>query len=206
MLRYCSKERYLHGGYARGESNEGRISIVEEGHLLALYVLAFCRVTLGLTFLLAFVGKVRDLAGFRKAIINFRLLPPGLSTGVVWLALGAEVGIVVGMLLGESWLLPGFLLALILLSIFSTALTIVLVRKQRTTCNCFGMSNHPISAADLWRNGSLLVCAAGGCGIQGWYGAFIGSPGVLEWLLVAGGASVFVLLLTQLGELVQLFR
>lgn len=168
-------------------------------------ILAFCRFTLGLAFLMAFTGKVRDVQSFRHTIIGFRLLPAKLSTATALLILSSELGIITCMMLGSAFLLPGFLLALALLLVFSGALASVIVRKQRLSCNCFGASSQLVTPVDLWRNAGLGLCAVGGCGAQSWSSQ--AQPlGLMEWLLVALVATIFVLLWTQLSSLVQLFR
>ena len=137
--------------------------------MIAFYILAFCRLVIGLGFLIAFVGKVRNIQSFQQTITHFRLVPTKLSTATAFLILAGELGIIVCMMLGSAFLLPGFLFALILLLTFSSALAIVIVRKQRVSCNCFGVSSQPASPIDLWRNTGLGLCAAGGCGIQNWF-------------------------------------
>ncbi|QBD80546.1 hypothetical protein EPA93_33080 [Ktedonosporobacter rubrisoli] len=173
---------------------------------MASYVLAFCRMAVGLLFLISFLGKMREPAKFRQTITDFRILPVGLSQMAAFLFLGAELVTVLCMLLGDVLLLPGFLLASLLLLVFSGALAIVLMRGQRTACNCFGNNTKPIELTDLFRNAGLLLCAAGGCGIQSWLNQTLQPLGWLQWLPVTLRATIFVLLWTQLGDLLQLFR
>jgi hypothetical protein len=168
-------------------------------------IFAFCRLAIGLAFLLAFVGKARNIQQFSRTITSFYLLPAQLSMAAAFLILGGELSIIVCMLLGSAFLLPGFLLALALLLSFSGALAIVLGKKQSISCNCFGTNNQPVSSADLWRNAGLVLCAAGGCYAQGGF-PHAQPLNPIEWLLVALMATAFVLLWTQLGTLIQLFR
>src|SRR5437762_9022568 len=97
--------------------------------MIATYILAFCRIAIGLVFLSAFVGNVRDMAQFRQAITNFRLLPARMSAASALIFVSCELGITISMLVGGVLLLPGFLLAVLLLLIFSGALAVVLSRK-----------------------------------------------------------------------------
>src|SRR5204863_9047319 len=103
---------------------------------------------IALLFLSAFVCKLRDMAQFRQAITNFRLLPASMSAVVALFFVICELGITISMLIGGVFLLPGFLVAVLLLLIFSGALAVVLSRKQHTRCNCFGVSNSPITVVD----------------------------------------------------------
>ena len=169
------------------------------------YILAFCRSVIGLVFTLSGLGKARDMAQFRQTILGFRLLPPYLSGLAALLFLCGEFAVVLFLAIGEPLLFPGFALAILLLSIFCAALASVLVRKMHITCNCFGPSEKPVTPADLWRNAGFIFCAVGGCGVQTW-SSQSQSPGLIEWLLAAFVATIFVLLWTQLGEIAQLFR
>lgn len=170
------------------------------------YILAFCRVAVGLLFLASFLGKIRDLEAFRLAIVKFHLLPEQMSQATALLILGGELLIVLCLLVGGVLLLPGFVLAVILLCVFSSAIVHALVRKHRIACNCFGNSEKELSPINLYRNAGLLLCAAGGYSVQSGWQTGLQPLSWLQWLLVALGAAVFVLLWTQLEEVVQLFR
>ncbi|QBD75486.1 hypothetical protein EPA93_05500 [Ktedonosporobacter rubrisoli] len=174
--------------------------------MLVSYIFAFCRVAIGLLFLASFIGKLRAGTQFRQTINDFRLISPRLSQGAATLFLCCELAIVVCMIFGNFLLLPGFLLATLLLCVFSGAIALGLLRKRQVPCNCFGASSQVISPVDLYRNAGLLLCAAGGCGIQSLLKQALQALNWVEWLPVALGAAIFVLLWTQLGELIQLFR
>src|SRR2546423_750268 len=92
--------------------------------MIATYLLAFCRIATGLIFLTSFLGKVRELEGFRQAVADFRLLPKDMSKGAAFLFLGGELLVVVCLLVGGVLLLPGFVLAILLLCVFSAAIAL----------------------------------------------------------------------------------
>lgn len=168
------------------------------------YVLAFCRVAIGLVFLFSGVGKLRDLPQFQQTIANFRLLPAPMSYPTSLLFVGAEVAVVLLVALGGRFLLPGFLLALVLLLIFGAALISVLVRQIQTPCNCFGSNEKSVTQADIWRDAAFVLCALGGSVL------IIGRMGLeqlelLTWLLIGGMAIIFVLTTSFLDDIVQLF-
>ena len=171
-----------------------------------IYLLAFCRVAIGLVFAVSSLGKVRNLAQFQRAIVGFHLLPRRLSHLAVLCLLCGEIAVVLLMLIGGPLLLDGFALAILLLLIFCATLASVLVRRLHTSCNCFGSSDKPVTLVDIWRNLGLLLCAGGGCEALIWTrGAQVSLEGS-AWLFIALGAGVFVLIWTQLGEIVQIFR
>lgn len=172
--------------------------------MVMAYVLTFCRVVTGLVFLISGVSKVAHLPQFKQAIINFQILPRKLSGIAALLFLASEFGVVALIGAGGSFLLPGFLLAALLLTVFCGALASVLVRKLGTSCNCFGPSDKPVTGFDVLRNGGLIICALMGMGIlfktkQTGY-----SLSILEWILVGAGATVFLLIWMKLGDVIHL--
>src|SRR5579859_7712595 len=79
--------------------------IPKRNSMIATSFLIFCRVVLGLVFVLALVGKWRDLQGFRQSIMSFRLIPDRLSGVVAFLCLVGECAVLLGMIVGNSLLL-----------------------------------------------------------------------------------------------------
>lgn len=170
------------------------------------YVQAFCRILLGLIFLLSSVGKLRDMVGFRKAINNFQIFPPQFDHLIARLFVGCEIIVVILLVIGGPMLLYGFFLAIFLLTVFSSALVSVLIRKLSISCHCFGSSTRSVSLLDIWRNIGLLLCALFDLltlvKVQH-------SPVRLDlfaWLFIGGLAVIVALVWTQLGEIIQLFH
>ena len=192
------------------EKQAGRMVLFGEvimfATMVSLYLLAFCRVVIGLTFMVSSVGKVLNIAQFRQTICNFRILPGWLSGVAAMLFMCGEVAVVVFVVIGGSLLVVGFSLAIFLLLLFCIALLSVLVRRIRTTCNCFGASAKQVSHLDVWRNAGFILFALGG------YGSLAEAKGtqvnlsLLGWGLIGLGAVVFVIIWIQLGEIIQLFR
>jgi len=172
---------------------------------MALYLLAFCRVVIGLVFIVSSISKALNISKFRQTIISFGLLPRSLTGIAAILFLCCEFAVAGLAAIGGEFLLPSFLLAIILLLIFCGALASVLVRRLRTPCNCFGSSEKPISIGDVWRNVGFILCALGGCVALTWTQRTSERLGVVEWLLTALGAGVFVAIWIQLREIAQLF-
>lgn len=171
------------------------------------YVLAFCRVVIGVAFLVSSTSKVIDFPGFKEAVRAFRLLPSRLSSSAAFLFLCSEVAVVVLLVLGGSFLLPGFALAIGLLSLFSCALVTVVIRRIRTACHCFGPSTKEVSFIDVYRNLGFIVCALVGFGTLLWTKVGLQvSLNLLEWIFIGLGGVAFLVIWTQLGEITQLFR
>ena len=174
---------------------------------LAPYSLTFARIALGLIFAASSLGKFRDFSAFEQAVENFRVLPRQLVRACAYMFLGGEI-VVVGLILlgGKLFLMLGFLLAILLLSVFCIALLTVLVRRLRVPCNCFGSSQKPASPADLWRNVGFLACAfLGVASLTALTDAALimslGEAGLLGMMAV-----VFVALSVYLGEMIEAFR
>jgi hypothetical protein len=171
-----------------------------------IYVLAFCRVVIGLVFALSSLSKARDLAQFQQAILGFRLLPARVGHLAAVAFLGGEFAVVLLMVIGGPLLLPGFALAILLLLVFCAALASVLVRRLHTACNCFGSSRKLVTPVDIWRNVGFLLCAGGGCEALLWTRGAPASLKGMDWLLIALGAGAFVAVWVQLGDIVHLLR
>ncbi len=174
--------------------------------MVLAYVLIFCRVVIGLVFLISGVSKIMHLPQFKQAITNFRILPGQLSGIAAQLCLVGEFSVVALIVAGGSFLLPGFLLAVMLLTIFCGALAWVLARKLRTSCNCFGPNVQSVTVSDLWRNAGFIGCALVGCILQNWLREKPTALSWLAWIPISLGALAFVIIWVQVGEIARLFR
>ncbi len=170
------------------------------------FALAFCRIVIGVAFAWSFAGKVRNLPSFVETIGRFRLLPGRLQRPAALAFLGGDLAVAMAMLLGGGLLGWGFPLAALMLAIFCIALASVLIRKIRTSCNCFGASDRLVSPYDLARNAGFIACAFGGYSLYAAAPGRLTAPGVLEWGLAGLVAFAFVAVMTQLGEIVALFQ
>jgi hypothetical protein len=174
--------------------------------MLEAYVLTFCRVVIALAFAVSSTGKARNLAAFQQAIINFGILPLTWGAKVAWPFLIGEITVVILVVLGETFMQLGFLLATFLLTIFSAVLIIALLRKKQIACNCFGYTDKRISWYDLVRNGSFIVCSVLGLSLC-WSAS--GMSNKLNWgdFILAGLPAIsFVIMQINLAEIVQLYR
>ncbi len=151
---------------------------------------AVLRLSLALLLLGASLHKVRDFAGFRAALDQYRLLPVRWADAAAALLLLAELGT------GIALLLPGpapaaALAAALLLLLYSAAIAINLARGRREIdCGCAGPgARRPLSEALIARN-ALLIGVAAACALPP-----AGRPLVwLDVLTVTGGAAALVLL------------
>jgi hypothetical protein len=169
----------------------------------ATYVLMFCRFTVIVMFVLSVSGKVKNIDAFQKSIEDFQLLPLAWSKVVAWAFLCMEAITILLTVIGGSALLVGFLLSACLLVVFSAALTLVLRRRVRISCNCFGWTERRISPYDVVRNALFILCSLVGLWalaspIQGLSGA--------EVVLIGFMAVCFVVIVTNLADVVETLR
>ena len=172
--------------------------------MLSQYVLLFCRWSIGLTFLASAVGKAQGLDAFRLAIIDLRALPAGLARPAAIGTVLAEGLVVLGMIVGFAALPVGFVLAAILLALFSAVLVTALRRDAEVSCNCFGASERPISWYDVGRNAALVACC--GAGVASYAIADHSRPAVALIILLGLMAGWFSLIVTNLEDIVVLLR
>ena len=171
--------------------------------MIASSLLIFCRLTIGLTFAWAVFGKLRDLSAFREAVVDFRVLPPALSSIAAWVSLLAECAIILMLGIGNTLLFPGFLLAAGLLLLFSVALGLVLRRKRQVSCNCFGVTQRRVSPYDVARNLLLIVCSLVGA----WTSLNAVQPVAASDLILLGLMALCLLILvTNLADVVETLR
>ena len=167
------------------------------------YSLEFCRMTVGLVFAVAFLGKVRSPRALARTISKFDLLPRRAATPVAYLFLAGEGAVVVLMTAAGTPLRIGFTLSFLMLAAFSAALASALRRDLDISCNCFGASETRLSRAHLVRNAGFMACALGGLAISGTNPAALGA---WELSLVALATAVFVAVWSQLDQVVSLLR
>lgn len=175
-------------------------------NMLFQYIELFCRGVIELTFIVSFFSKASNIANFTQTIDAFRILPERLGHYTALLFLSGECIVALLMFIGGVFLAPGFLLAILLLLIFCIALMLIVKRKIRISCNCFGSSEVQISLIDIWRNLGFMLCALGGWGTL----LVLRSPreplNIAEWGTITLSAALFVLIWTQLSMIVQVFR
>ncbi len=174
--------------------------------IVSLYMLAFCRIMIGLVFILSSISKVRDIAQFRQTIRSFHILPQWLSKVATVLFICGEVAVVLLILIGGPLLMLGFSLAISLLLVFCLALVSALVRRMHIFCNCFGASTKQISHFDVWRNAGLIIFALLGCAALAGLNGGQGHLSLTEWGLIGLGGVTFVALWLHLADIVQLFQ
>jgi peroxiredoxin/uncharacterized membrane protein YphA (DoxX/SURF4 family) len=168
-------------------------------------LLLFARLVLAAVFVVAGLAKLRDRSGTAASVIAFGV-PEVLGRPVAELMPIAEVVCAVALVaVSTAWW--GAVAVLVLLLLFTAAISVSLARGRAPDCHCFGQLHaKPVGWTTLVRNGALLgvavfVVAQG----EGNVGAsvldlphLIASQGVVTGLLIA-------LVAVAAFELVMLF-
>lgn len=110
-------------------------------------------------FLRSGLAKTSDLADFRSAVANYRLLPASLVTVVALSLPFLEVAAALLLAAGIGTGLVAALLALLLLA-FAAAIAINLARGRTFDCGCSGSAPATISWRHVAGDGLLAVLAA----------------------------------------------
>lgn len=171
---------------------------------ITAYLVVSCRLILIVVFLFSAYSKLRDFSTFRTTIVRFNIVPEPSSHFVALSVLTAEILTIVLLSSDRSLLMWGFLLGGGLLTVFSIALYSTLVRKIKTSCNCFGSSEQVISKHDLWRNLGFIVCALLGLTLASTTKALENSLNLVEWLFVSFITVSYVVLCMNLREISEL--
>lgn|GEM_PF-1178834 len=116
------------------------------------------RVLLAVIFGVSAVAKLRDQAGFRRAIVELGL-PVGWAGPLAVMVPAAEVAIA-GAVLVPSSAPAGAALALVLLSSFTAVVVWNLVEGRRPSCHCFGgLSEGAVGWPSVARNALFATLA-----------------------------------------------
>lgn len=175
------------------------------------YLLSLCQVIVALIFLLSFISKVRDFDAFANSVTNFRILQGDFVRVVAVAFIIGEFLSGLFLFLGFLFIIPRFLiagfgLAIALLISFTIALTSVLIRDIRTSCNWFGTHNHDIiSIHDVIRNLGFISISIIGLTIASTTNIVLQGLSWQEWCLVfliAAGIMLFWLNLKDILKLV----
>jgi thioredoxin-related protein len=120
--------------------------------------LFLARTLLAVVFLVSAVSKVADLAGSRKAVLDFGV--PAFLAGPLGILLLIGELIVAALLLPVATAWWGAIGAMALLLVFIAGISVNLARGRTPDCHCFGqLHSAPISWKTILRNG-ILACSA----------------------------------------------
>lgn len=170
-----------------------------------LYVNGFCKLLICMTFLLASLSKVRDISAFATAIREFQLVPAKTSHILAYAIIYGEwlVCLLLLWTQTEAW---AFLVAAVLLAVFSGALLATLRRELRISCNCFGTGGGPASYVEVYRNLFLTVICLVGLLASASTSLTVNALSTVDWLVLSFVAFSYTLVLKHLSDLRQFFH
>lgn len=138
------------------------------------------QLAVGCVFLSAALPKLLDLAGFRRVVSDYAILPSPVVPLVAPLLVISEVVVCISFLTGYV-LGIGLLFAVALLGVFGVGIGVNLQRGRRINCGCFGSNSDSISMRSLAR---LALLLAGVLAL-----VLVRDAGMTLGAFVAGGAS-----------------
>jgi hypothetical protein len=159
--------------------------------------MTYCRDVVLLVFAAALVGKA---TGYSKFVGAASFVHVGSITGrsVAPAVLVAEGAVACSMLLAAAGLTAGFLLASVMLTMFSAALYQMRRSRVDDGCGCFGTDDHSVGSVHFARNGFLTALALVGAIASGLIGVnpiatftvsgllCLGISALSTWALVLG--------------------
>jgi uncharacterized membrane protein YphA (DoxX/SURF4 family) len=165
------------------------------------YVSFGCRVLTGLVFVVAGITKLRDVDGFRKAMLALAPVPVALSAVVARAVIGVELLVAV-LLAVPGTVMSGLALGLVLNLVFAAAIVLTRRAGRRAACRCFGRTEQPLGARHVVRD--LVLAAVALLGIAAALAA--NSSATAAGLLVAGlSGGLGGLLVILFDDIVALF-
>jgi hypothetical protein len=171
------------------------------------FLLLFLRYVIGFVFIFSLYGKLKNIPSFIQTITNFQFFPQKFSKSLAYLFLTGEISVIITMLIGKNLLIWGFLIASLMFLAFSIALTSVLVRNIRTSCNCFGPDEKDVRVGHVVRSLGFLVCGVLGIVITTHPNQYtLLQP---EFFLIATTGSVsiaFVIVWMNVTDIIKLFQ
>lgn len=170
--------------------------------MTAAYLSEACRLYILVVLFASAAGKARAIGRFAETLEVLVHLPARWSRSAAIVIVASELLVALALVAGGVAAHRGMAAALVLFLAFTAVLLIALVQRQTASCNCFGASDHPISAWDLVRN--LLLIAA--CATFLLLGPSAVGLTLGTWLLLLGVAVIAFLISTNLHRIASLLR
>jgi hypothetical protein len=170
------------------------------------YLAMAARTAMAVLFVVSAGTKVLDFSRYQRSVRDFEILSARWSRLAGLCFLAAEISVVVLVIVGGAFLLPGFVLAILLLVIFAAALETVVRRRLEVDCGCFGGQSEIVSQYDVARNALLALVAASGVAALAIDGNASGHLPAGEVILLTIMSAVLVMLVANLKHLARAFQ
>jgi len=149
------------------------------------------RLVIAAIFLIAAIGKLLDLQGSRRSLVEFGVPARAASVGGTLLPL-VELAVAIALIV-QPWAQWGGAAALVLMLAFVGGISNAMAKGEQPDCNCFGaLHSAPAGWRALARNSALAI-ASGFVAVRG------PGPSVTVWVaarsaleLVAIGAGLAI--------------
>ncbi len=147
---------------------------------------------LGSIFLVSSIPKLRHPKGFVFTVLNYRVLPPSLSTVYALVVPSLECFIGLCLLMGALVCVDGGIIALLLTS-YLIAVSVNMARGRALECNCFGALKRRHIGWGLVIQDSVLLLLALAVSITSSDGLGLASWSLFRLAGLASAQSVFPL-------------
>jgi hypothetical protein len=154
------------------------------------YVAFGAQVLLSLTFAVAAIAKLRDLAVFRRSLSRLLPVPKSLAEPAAIAVPVAELCIAVLLVVPGTSIIGG-VAGLTAMVAFTATIGLALRRSERAPCHCFGTSPRRLGPRQLIRNVALTTIAAL---------SLVGGETEPRGLVIAGFAGIVGGLLVMLAD------
>lgn len=168
--------------------------------MTAAYLSEGCRLYILVVLLASAAGKARAIGNFAETLEALVRLPSRWSRKAAAAITASEFLVALALAADGTAAQLGMAAALALFLAFTAVLLVALVQRRTVSCNCFGASDHPISAWDLVRN-LLLIAACAAWLLMGPPATAL-APGTR--LLLLGVAVIAFLISTNLHRIAPL--
>lgn len=168
----------------------------------AHYMAEACRLYIIIVLTCSAAAKAGAMESFRDTIGELFHLPRAWVRHAARATIAVEGSIALGLLAGGILARAGMAAALALFAVFTIVILIALLQRRAVDCNCFGRSNHMISATDIVRN-TLLMAA---CGVYLAPGLPDASLALTAYPPLIGVALIAFLITIHLNEIARIAR
>lgn len=162
-----------------------------------------CRMYLLFILACSVWGKARSMDAFRMTVgALLGLNGERVIKAIAYMVLLGELAAALLLIPGGAFAWAGAMLATCMFAAFTIALAAVLYQGRVVQCHCFGASQYPVSALDLFRN-ALLIAAGVFCLLNA--GAF-GAADPAAYPFLAGLALLLALLTVSINDIAFIIR
>ncbi len=122
------------------------------------YVILFCRLLLGATFMLSAIGKLVDIEAYSvDAVYSFGILPLWLARPAGLIMPFIELGIALGLIFGVLTRLSALGDAILSLIFFLVKAHVLFIQGRQIDCGCFGAIIETMASVTIYMDIPMMI-------------------------------------------------